>query len=138
MDFWSIVSKFLVPCCYVPCDFLIKTMFGSSLPLVVCRRAHVLFTLFVFVCIQWCHIVLYFSSSMLPVSLDCSFFIASSVFSNVCLFLFAYCHIIVVSAWNFILDSLQSNKKYKKVFRNFLTIVVFIALKLASIGTVLY
>jgi hypothetical protein len=28
-----------------------KTMFGSSLPLVVCRRVHVLFTLFVFVCV---------------------------------------------------------------------------------------
>jgi hypothetical protein len=27
----------------------IKTRFGSSLPPVVCRRAHVLFTLFVFV-----------------------------------------------------------------------------------------
>ena len=33
--------------CY---DFCIKTMFGSSLPPVVCRKAHVLFTLFVFVC----------------------------------------------------------------------------------------
>jgi hypothetical protein len=31
------------------CDFRIKTMFGSSLPPVICRRAHVLFTLFVFV-----------------------------------------------------------------------------------------
>ena len=30
-------------------DFRIKTMFGSSLPPVVCRRAHVLFKLFVFV-----------------------------------------------------------------------------------------
>jgi hypothetical protein len=40
----------------------IKTMFGSSLPPVVCRRAHVLFRLFVFVCIQWCptYIVLCF------------------------------------------------------------------------------
>ena len=28
-----------------------KTMFGSSLPPVVCMRAHVLFTLFVLVCI---------------------------------------------------------------------------------------
>jgi len=28
-----------------------KTMFGSSLPIVVCRRVHVLFTLFVFVCV---------------------------------------------------------------------------------------
>jgi len=32
-------------------DFRIKTMFGSSLLPVVCRRAHVLFTLFVFVCV---------------------------------------------------------------------------------------
>jgi hypothetical protein len=28
-----------------------KTMFGSSLPPVVCRRDHVLFTLFVFTCV---------------------------------------------------------------------------------------
>ena len=27
-----------------------KMMFGSSLPPVVCRKAHVLFTLFVFAC----------------------------------------------------------------------------------------
>jgi hypothetical protein len=31
-------------------DSRIKTMFGSSLPPVVCRRTGVLFTLFVFVC----------------------------------------------------------------------------------------
>jgi hypothetical protein len=39
-----------------------NTMFGSSLPPVVCRRAHVLFTLFVFAVVYWCpaHIVLYF------------------------------------------------------------------------------
>jgi hypothetical protein len=30
-------------------DFRMKTMFSSSLPSVVCRRAHVLFTSFVFV-----------------------------------------------------------------------------------------
>jgi len=29
----------------------IQMMFGSSLPPVVCRRSHVLFTLFVFVCV---------------------------------------------------------------------------------------
>ena len=34
-----------VPCCDVSYDFRIETMFGSSLPPVVCRRAHVLFTL---------------------------------------------------------------------------------------------
>ena len=31
-----------IPCCDVHCDFRIQTMFSSSLPLVVCRRAHVL------------------------------------------------------------------------------------------------
>ena len=31
-------------------DFDITAMFGSSLPPVVCRMAHVLFTFFVFVC----------------------------------------------------------------------------------------
>jgi hypothetical protein len=29
-------------------------MFGSCVPTVVCRRAHVLFMLFVFVCALWC------------------------------------------------------------------------------------
>jgi hypothetical protein len=38
-----------VPCCDVRYDFGIKTMLGSSLSLIVCRRVHVLFTLFVFV-----------------------------------------------------------------------------------------
>ena len=76
------------------CDvcYCIKTMFGSSLPPVVCRRAHVLFTLYVFACAQWCptHIVLCFCFvfprhvyHMLPVSLDCPFLIGPSVFSNV-------------------------------------------------------
>ena len=69
-----------------------KTMFGSSLPPVVCRMAHVLFTLFMFVYLQWCptHIVLCFCFvflrllyPMFPVSLDCPFVIATSVFSNV-------------------------------------------------------
>ena len=38
------------------------SLFGSSLPTVVCRRDHVLFTFFVFVCIELCstYIVLYF------------------------------------------------------------------------------
>jgi hypothetical protein len=45
------VVTFRVPCCDVRYDFRIKTIFGSSLPSVVCKRAHVrvLFTLFVFV-----------------------------------------------------------------------------------------
>jgi hypothetical protein len=40
-----------VPWCAVGYDFRIKTMFGSSLPPVVYRRVHVLFTLFVFACL---------------------------------------------------------------------------------------
>ena len=53
-------------------------------PQVVCRMAHVLFTLIVYVCVYWCltHIVFCFIFvflclvyPMLPVSLDCSFFL---------------------------------------------------------------
>ena len=64
-------------------------MFGSSLPPVVCRMSRFLFTLFAFVCAQWCwtYIVLVFflrfGYPMLPVSLECPFLIAPSVFSNV-------------------------------------------------------
>ena len=48
------IFTFRFPCCDVRYNFRIKTMFGSSLPPVVCRRADVLFTLFVFVCVSWC------------------------------------------------------------------------------------
>jgi hypothetical protein len=68
-------------------------LFGLSLPPVVCRRAHVFFRLFVFVCVLWykiTHIVLCLLfcccrlvNPMLPVSLDCPFLIAHLVFSNV-------------------------------------------------------
>ena len=56
-----------------------KTMFGSSLPPVVCRRARVLFTLFVHSGVQHilcCGFALFvFVLFMLPVSLDCPFFL---------------------------------------------------------------
>ena len=45
-------------------DFRINTMLDSSLPPVVCRRFHVLFTAFVFVYV-W-HVVFCFSSSCVP------------------------------------------------------------------------
>ena len=81
-----------VPCCDVRYDFRRKTMFGSSLPPIVCSSAHVLFTLFVFAYVQWCptHIVLWcwfvlirFVRPMLPISLDCPFLIVPSVSFNV-------------------------------------------------------
>jgi hypothetical protein len=37
--------------CDVHFDFRLKTMFGSSFPPVVCRRAHFVFTLFMFACV---------------------------------------------------------------------------------------
>ena len=66
IDVYDVLKFFLImystKCCHIRCSyhFRIKMMFGSSFPPVVCRRAHVLFTLFVFVCIQYCptHIVL--------------------------------------------------------------------------------
>ena len=45
-------------------NFPIKTMFGSSLTPVVCRRACVLFTLLVSVCNTYCVIFLYCFSSV--------------------------------------------------------------------------
>ena len=57
---YKCVFTLWVPCCDVRYDFHIKTIFCSSLPPVICRNAHVLFTLFVFLCVKWCptHIVL--------------------------------------------------------------------------------
>ena len=47
------VFMFWVLCCDVRYNFHVKTMFDSSLPPVVCRRAHVLFTLFaICVCLR--------------------------------------------------------------------------------------
>jgi hypothetical protein len=86
------VFTFWVPCCDVLYDVRIKTMFVSSLSLLVCRRAHILLMLFVFLCVYWCptHTVLCFCFAglrlvypMLPGSLDCSFLITPSVFSNI-------------------------------------------------------
>ena len=48
---FSVSLCFEFPCCDVRYDFCIKTMFGASLPPVVCRRTHVFFTLVVFVCV---------------------------------------------------------------------------------------
>jgi sterol desaturase/sphingolipid hydroxylase (fatty acid hydroxylase superfamily) len=119
----SSIFPFYIPCCHVRYDFRNKTTFGSSRPSVVCRRAHVLFTLSVFVLwivvsntycvlflfvlcnlcwqclppvvcrgapfalfILFCVFLLFFLClvyPMLPISLDCPFVIASSVFSNV-------------------------------------------------------
>ena len=53
------VYTFLVPCYDVRYDFRTKTKFGSPILPVVCRRARVLFTLFVFACVLWCVFILF-------------------------------------------------------------------------------
>jgi hypothetical protein len=86
-----------VQCCDVRYDFRLNTIFSSSLPPFVCRRYHILFTLFVFlrivtsathivVCFVFCFcfvFILCLVCPMLPLSLDCPFLIAPSVFSHV-------------------------------------------------------
>ena len=79
------VFMFGVQCCNVCYDFQIKSTFGSHLPPIVCRMAHVLFYI---TCVCLCIVVLCFVFlrlvyPMLPVSPDCPFLIAPSVFSNV-------------------------------------------------------
>ena len=66
-------------------DFLIKTVFSSSLQPVVCRRVHVMFVYSGVQHILYCVVlfVLCLVYPMLTVSLDCPFLIAPSVFSNV-------------------------------------------------------
>jgi hypothetical protein len=71
-----------------------KPMFGSSLFPVVCRKAHVLFTLFVFATYRGVQHILYCAFifprllyHMWPVSLNCPFLMALPLFSNVYLIL---------------------------------------------------
>ena len=105
-------------------DFRMKTMFGSFLPPVVCMRAHVLFALLVFACVLWypkhielcnCFVflrLLYPMSPvslrllypMSPVSLDCTFWIALSVFPNICLLSF----LVACFAWT--VDEYRTHK----------------------------
>ena len=78
------VFTFWVRYCDVLYDVRIKTIFGSFLSPDVCRKAHVIYSLCVFIadrCVQ--HIlccVFVFAYTMLPVSLDCPFLIATQTF----------------------------------------------------------
>jgi hypothetical protein len=47
----NILLYHMVPCCDVRYDLRIEAMFGSSLPPFVCRMCHVLFMIFMFVCV---------------------------------------------------------------------------------------
>ena len=71
-------------------------LFCSSLPQVVCGRARVLFTLFVFVCLQCCVFSFFVLYHMLPVSSDCSILIAPSVFFNVYMTLYRKYNVLIL------------------------------------------
>jgi hypothetical protein len=77
--FW--VFTFLLLCCDVHYDFRIKTMFGSSLPPVVCKEGSCLINV---ICVCLCTVV---SNTYCVVFLKCFFF----VFSFCLLFFFCCC-----------------------------------------------
>jgi hypothetical protein len=65
------VFTFIVPCCAVRYDFHIQTIFGSSLPPVVSRRAHLYLRYMCLLCIvmsnTYCVVFLFcLSSSCVP------------------------------------------------------------------------
>ena len=72
-----------ITCCDVRYDFGKKAMFGSSLPPVVCRKTHVLFTLFPFAWYSGVqHICVVFSSSYVASFSELSIFDCLSIFSK--------------------------------------------------------
>jgi len=87
------VFTFWVPCCDVCYDFRIKTMFGSSLPPVVCWGGWVSCLIYV-ICVCLCIVVsntccvvflsFFLSSSCAAIFSGLSIFDDPSVFSNVC------------------------------------------------------
>jgi hypothetical protein len=79
-------SSLLVLSYYVRYDISMHTMFGSSLPPVVCRRSHVLFTLFVSACAWWCpaHSALCFTLSCAPYVTSFSGLSSSCVLCTLC------------------------------------------------------
>jgi hypothetical protein len=74
-----------VPCCDVRYDFRMEALFGSSLPLAVCGGHVSYLRVFMWWCLTrsvFC-VCFVFLRLMSPVSLDCPFVIAPSVFSDV-------------------------------------------------------
>jgi hypothetical protein len=99
------VFTLIVPCCNVCYDFLINTMFGSSLPSVACLKAYVLFTLCCSLVVSNSNCVVFFVV-LLQVSLDCPSLIAPSVFCNVLFaleaFSFDITHVYIFLTFDFI------------------------------------
>ena len=96
------VFAFWVSCCDVRYDFRIKTMFGSSLPPVVCRREHVLFVFDGYSAVQHIMCCFCFYSSCVPYAasfsglsfFDCPFGILWCLFKILQFILYEICHTI--------------------------------------------
>jgi hypothetical protein len=99
------VFTLIVPCCNVCYDFLINTMFGSTLPSVACLKAYVLFTLCCSLVVSNSNCVVIFVV-LLQVSLDCPSLIAPLVFCNVLFaleaFSFDITHVYIFLTFDFI------------------------------------
>ena len=121
---------FCIPCYDVCYGFHMDTMFGSSLPSVVCRRDHVMFTLFVLACMWWCparvmlcicFVFLCLVYPVLPVYLDCPFLIFLRCSLTFIFFYFGYLYSQPSSPWQHCL-SVDWNKQYMSiVYRESLT-----------------
>ena len=127
------VFTFWVRCCDVRYDFNIKAMFGSSLPLVTLRRAHV-YLRYTSMCLFaqsgvqhiLCSVWFGFSSScvpvMLPVSLDCQILIAPSVFFNV--------YLSTEKQWIVISKFIWKSGKYNNFFLVYYDVCIYWLIKI--------
>ena len=61
---------YLVSCCDIRCDFHIKTMFGSSLPPVVCMTGDFVSLICMYGCAWWCPMRLHCMNDMVDVILE--------------------------------------------------------------------
>ena len=110
LSYYKCFFAFRVPCCDVCYDFIIKMMFGSSLPPVVCGRAHILFSSVVFVLAKWCptHIVLCF---LLCSSSPCVSYVASFPGLSICVSALLSCALQRCNTYQFCTTFNYNNKK---------------------------
>jgi hypothetical protein len=74
-------NTLFVPGCAVCYDFRIRTMFGSSLPPAVCRRAHILFMFFVFYAYSSVHVLTVYMNCMPGVLLGTAYHLRTPDFT---------------------------------------------------------
>ena len=108
-----ICLTFCIPCYDVCYGFHMDTMFGSSLPSALCRRDHVMFTLFVFACMWWCpaRVVLPLCFVFLCLVYPVDYF-SPSVFSDVYVFIFWLLTVNQIHNGNFVCLQIEDKQSY--------------------------